>query len=118
MTDRNSRVIGFIAQKPGTANLLCDGDSAVVAGSEGKMHDYINSLGGEPAKPVYTMKKARFGHILECLKLGAAYSFDEESYGRFYSLAKDDNGKLTKFGEDSNRATLGAGTQMMRVQWL
>jgi len=32
--DNDIKVIGFISQKSGTVNLICDGDSAIVAGSE------------------------------------------------------------------------------------
>jgi hypothetical protein len=118
MIDKDSKVIGFIAQKSGTVNLICDGDSAIVAGSEKKMHDYINSIENENVKPVYEIKKARYGHIQKCLQLGASYSFDEESYGRFYPLAKDENKKLIEFGKDSNEVTQKAGTHLMRIKWI
>lgn len=119
MNDKGSKVIGFIAQKSGTVNLICDGDSAIVAGSEKKMREYIESAGNESSRLSYEIKKARYGHILKCLQLGAAYSFDEESYGRFYPLAKDENKKLIEFGKDSNEVTHKAGTaHMMRIKWI
>jgi len=52
------------------------------------MRDYIEQMEDRPSNAGYEIKKARYGHILKCLKLGASYSFDEESYGRFYPLAK------------------------------
>jgi hypothetical protein len=86
MVDIESKVIGFIAQRRGTFNLLCDGDSAIVAGSEKKMLAYISDSPNEKVSD-YEIKKARFGHILYCLKLHASYSFDGESYNRFHPLA-------------------------------
>ena len=116
--EKDSKVIGFVAQKSGTVNLICDGDSAIVAGSEKKMRDYVENMEKRLTKPGYEIKKARYGHILKCLKLGASYSFDEESYSRFYPLAKDENKKVIEFGKDSNEATHKAGTHLLRVKWI
>ena len=33
-----------------------------------------------------TIKKARFGEIVQGLRLGGKYAFDKESYSRFYPL--------------------------------
>ena len=93
MSDKESKVMGFVAQRKGTISLLCDGDSAVVAGSEKKIRDYISTSVGHSDSD-YEIKKARYGHILQCLKIGAAYSFDEESYDRFYPLAIQEGNKL------------------------
>ena len=35
-----------------------------------------------------TMRKTRFGEVLQGLTLGAAYAFDEDAYGRFYPLGR------------------------------
>ncbi len=48
MGDKESKVLGFIAQRSGTVNLVCEGDSAIVAGSEKKMHEYIASMDTSP----------------------------------------------------------------------
>lgn len=116
--NKDSKVIGFIAQQSGTINLICDGDSAIVAGSEKKMQDYIENIEKHSSKTRYEIKKARYGHILKCLKLGASYSFDEESYDRFYPLAKDENKKMIEFGKDANEVTYKGGTHLMRVKWI
>ena len=117
MDDKESKIIGFIAQRKNSIDLLCDGESAVVAGSEKKMESYLtNSFGNEIAK--YEIKKARYGHVLQCLKLGAAYSFDEESYRRFYPLAIQEGKKLIEFGKDANVVTGKTGLHLMRVKWL
>lgn len=36
----------------------------------------------------HTIRKTRFGEIMQGLSLGAAYAFDEESYGRFLPLGR------------------------------
>lgn len=118
MSNKESKVIGFIAQKMGTINLLCEGDSAIVAGSEKKMRDYIGSIENKLGNSSYEIKKARYGHILKCLRLGAAYSFDEESYRRFYPLTKDEGKKLVEFGKDANEVTHKTGIHLMRIKWI
>lgn len=118
MSEKESKVIGYIAQRTGTVNLVCEGDSAVVAGSEKIMREYIKSMESETAHSSYEIKKARYGHILKCLKLGASYSFDEESYNRFYPLAKDENKKVVAFGKDANEVTHKTGLHLMRTKWL
>lgn len=117
MSDKESKVIGFIAQRKGTIDLLCDGDSAIVAGSERKIREYIStSMGGSVSN--YEVKKARYGHILQCLKLGAAYSFDEESYNCFYPLAMQEGRELVEFGKDANQASGKTGLHLLRVEWV
>ena len=118
MSNKESKVVGFIAQKTGTVNLLCDGDSAIVAGSENNMRNYIESIENERGQSVYEIKKARYGHILKCLRLGAAYSFDEESYSRFFPLVKDEGKKVVEFGKDANEVTHKTGIHLMRIKWI
>lgn len=36
----------------------------------------------------HTIRKTRFGEIMRGLNLGAAYAFDEASYGRFLPLGR------------------------------
>ena len=61
----------------------------MIAGSNKTMSDYIDEVDPTGRKG-RTIKKTRFGEILRGLKLGAAYAFDEESYGRFYPLARQE----------------------------
>ena len=61
-------------------------DACVISGSVGAMKRYLAELDPERASEA-TVKKTRFGEILRGLELGAAYAFDQESYGRFYPLA-------------------------------
>ncbi len=79
------RVIGFFAYFP-DGNVVCDGDACIIAGSEAKMGDYVSRMG---LKGTPTVKKTRFGEIRKGLGLGAAYCFDEESYGRLQPHAAE-----------------------------
>jgi len=117
MSDKESKVIGFIGQRKGTLDLLCDGDSAIVAGSEKKIREYISTSMGRSTSN-YEIKKARYGHILQCLKLGAAYSFDEESYNRLYPLAIQEGRKLVEIGKEANKTTGKTGLHLLRVKWV
>ena len=79
------KVIGYLAYITKT-ELICEGDSCIIAGSREKMKSYIR-LKNPQMLGTATITKARFGDIKRSLKLGAAYSFDEEAYNRFYPLA-------------------------------
>ncbi|MCW5202409.1 MAG: hypothetical protein QTN59_07615 [Candidatus Electrothrix communis] len=81
----DSKVIGYFAYKSKT-EVICDGDACVISGSEQEMKNYINSVSPDSLKKT-TIKKTRFGEIINGIKLGAAYALDEQSYNRFYPLA-------------------------------
>ena len=81
-----STVIGYIAYRKKT-HPICDGDSCIIAGSELKMKAYLRQRNPHELKRVKIVK-ARFGRIKAALDLGAAYSFDETAYNRFYPLAQ------------------------------
>ena len=51
------------------------------------MTDYLRGIdpGGRTS---YTVRKTRFGEILQGMRLSGAYAFDSESYARFYPLAR------------------------------
>ncbi len=89
MSDRSSKVIGYFAYFSPERVVCADRQSCVIAGSEIEMKEYVNERFPHEAKSV-TIKKTRFGEILLGLKAGAAYAFDEESYGRFYPLAVEE----------------------------
>ena len=88
MSNRDSKVIGYFSYSSPT-EIVCTGDACVISGSEKIMSSYINEIDPTGQKK-RTIKKTRFGEILRGLKLGAAYAFDEESYGRFYPLALEE----------------------------
>lgn len=83
MDDR--KVIGYFAQKSAT-ELFCDNRALVVAGSEETMRKALALRAAVPG--TFTIRKTRFGEILAGLRLGGAYAFDEEAYGRFAPLAE------------------------------
>ncbi len=85
MADRDTKVIGYFAYLSAT-EIVCDGDACIVAGSEATMRRYLTISNPESLDRI-TIKKTRFGEIMKGMSLGGAYSFDEESYGRFYPLA-------------------------------
>jgi hypothetical protein len=37
----------------------------------------------------HTIRKTRFGEIIQGMRLGGAYAFDAEAYGRFFPLARE-----------------------------
>lgn len=83
-SDDDTRVIGYFAFIP-PLDVICDGDACVIAGSEDALRRYIGAQRGS-----YTLariRKTRFGEILEGMRRGGAYAFDEESYDRFHPLA-------------------------------
>ena len=59
------------------------------------MKDYLSKSKTKPPGKVKIIK-ARFGEILSGMRLGGAYSFDAESYGRFLPLAREQG---MNFGE-------------------
>jgi hypothetical protein len=86
LADRDSKVIGYFAYAAPT-QVVCTGDACVIAGSEAAMRRHLDEL--DPGGRIsHTIRKTRFGEILQGLRLGAAYAFDSESYGRFYPLAR------------------------------
>jgi len=53
------------------------------------MKEYISEIDSD-RRGFRNIKKTRFGEIVRGLQLGGAYAFDEESYSRFYPLAKQE----------------------------
>jgi len=70
----------------GAESVFCDGDACIIAGTAEKMREYLNQL--ESGEENERIKKTRFGEIMEGLKRGGAYAFDEESYDRFLHCAE------------------------------
>ena len=86
MSQPATKVIGYFAYFSPTWVVCTDVDACVVSGSSRAMEDYVVELDPSGAAKV-TVKKTRFGEIMQGLALGAAYAFDRESYARFYPLA-------------------------------
>jgi len=88
MPDRHSKIIGYFAYALPT-EVVCTGEACVISGSQLAMQEYISEIDPDRRKR-RTIKKTRFGEIIKGLLLGAAYAFDEEAYGRFYPLARQE----------------------------
>ena len=89
MADRSRKVIGYFAYASPT-EVVCTGDAGdacVISGSVRAMKAFLSEIDQDRQKG-HTVKKTSFGEILRGLKLGASYGFDEESYKKFYPLAR------------------------------
>jgi len=117
MGSKDTKVLGYIAAQPGTINVLCDGDSCIIAGSEKQMSEYITAFAVNP-KAEYRISKARYGHVLQAMKMGAPYSFDRESFSRFCPLAHEDGIEVVDFTPDIQCKADGPAVSLMRVQWI
>ena len=80
----DSKVIGYFAYSSPQA-VVCSGKACIISGSEEAMRQYLLRMG---AATKHTIRKTRFGEIMQGLSLDAAYAFDEESYGRFLPLGR------------------------------
>lgn len=74
------KVIGVFGTKRGVGQ-FCDNKALVVCGSEAALRKAMLSRGADPATMM--IQKARMGVIVEALRMGAAYAFDQEAYARF-----------------------------------
>lgn len=84
MAHADTKVIGYFAYSSPQA-VVCSGKACVISGSEKAMRAYLSEQG---ASARHTIRKTRFGEIMQGLSLGAAYGFDEESYRRFLPLGR------------------------------
>jgi hypothetical protein len=81
----DTKVIGYFAKLSPT-EVVCEGDACVIAGSEEEMKNYLKSISANALKQA-VIRKTRFSEIMNGIKLGAPYAFDEQAYDRFYPLA-------------------------------
>ena len=95
-------------------NVLCDGDACVIAGSPEAMRRIMARRAVRDAAS-FTIKQTRFGEIMTGLRLGAAYSFDEEAYNRFFPLAQMEGLSL---GPEDFSDPGPHGVHLFRVQWV
>ena len=85
---RDAKVIGYFAYMSAAEVICTDVDACVISGSSEAMERYVEELHpGQASKA--TVKKTRFGEIRLGMEMGAAYSFDQASYERFYPLARE-----------------------------
>jgi hypothetical protein len=93
MSKRQDPQIGYFARHRILPNVLCDGDSCIIAGSEALMKEYITKRAVGIFKPS-TIKSTSFSEIMKGISFGASYSFDELSYKRFKPLAEKEGLQL------------------------
>lgn len=73
-------LIGYLVHNG--VEVLCDGDGCVIAGSRHAIQAIVQRFGARFAD-MRTIQAAPFSDILDGLRRGAAYCFDEVAYGRF-----------------------------------
>lgn len=90
--DRHTTIVGYFAATK-LGHVACDGSACIIAGSYKTMKDYLAKAKTKmPGK--FKITKTRFGEILSGMRMGGAYSFDEESYVRFLPLAREEGMEL------------------------
>ena len=92
--------------------LICDGNAALVAGTKDKLRLYIRQRNPGALEKI-TIIKARFGDIKRGMNSGAAYSFDEEAYNRFYPLARKSGMDI---GPEDFSGETPTGLHFVRIQ--
>jgi len=86
--DRHDSIIGYFAATK-SGDVVCDGPACIIAGSYKTMKGYLATSRNKPPGKV-KITKTRFEEIRSGMRMGGAYSFDEESYSRFLPLARQD----------------------------
>jgi len=117
MKNKHKQAVGYFAVRMGTANVVCDGDACVIAGSQKEMNSYIFTLGRK--NPIdFDVKKTRYGEIFQGLKMGGVYTFDKRAYKRFYPIAKADGLSVVEFQIEDNSKPNDTAIPLMRVKWI
>lgn len=80
------------------------------------MQDYIAAVRSDP-KAKYRIIKARYGHVVQAMKLGGAYSFDREAFSRLAPLAQQDGIDLVDFTPDAQTRQEAPVIPLMRLTW-
>ena len=86
MSIHDTKVIGFFAYAFPSEVVCTDGAACIITSSQKSMEMYLAELDPQNNRK-RTIKKTRFGEIMQGMQLGAAYAFDEDAYNRFYPLA-------------------------------
>ena len=84
----DTKVIGFFAYASRNEVLCTDNAACIITGSQKSMEKYLKEFDPTGGRK-HTIRKTRFGEIMQGLLQGAAYAFDEESYDQFYPLARE-----------------------------
>lgn len=86
MAQSESKVIGVFAYRSRTEVICTDVDACVIAGSEEAMRHHYETMHSRRSDEL-TIRKTRFGEIIQGMMAGGAYGFDRDA--RFYPLAKE-----------------------------
>ena len=116
MKDSTRKVIGYFAIRKGSANMLCDGEALVIAGSAQLMTRYISKL-AEDSVSKYKVKKTRYDEILHGMRLGGVYTFDKVAYSKFLSLLKSEGNYIAEFKFADDPKPHPDAIRLMRVSW-
>ena len=87
MTPGNDQVVGYFAYMRRDQVICTEVDACVISGTSEAMRLYVEEVHPGQADNA-TVRKTRFGEIMDGLRRGAAYAFDEGAYQRFYPLAR------------------------------
>jgi hypothetical protein len=88
----------------------------VIAGSHKALTRYISKLIGD--NPVnYSIKKTRYSEILQGMRMGGVYAFDNKAYNKFLPLAKADGMPLAEFKVKDDPKPHKDAVRLMRVKW-
>jgi len=107
----STKVIGYFAHTS-DMSVLCDNDACIIADSKDAIKEYL-AHNSSLQVASYTIKKTRFGEIMQGLNLGAAYCFDEQAYNRFYPLARKEGMNI---GPEDFSGFSETGMHFMRIQ--
>lgn len=88
MPANETKIIGFFAYSSPREVVCTDNAACIIAGFQKSMEEYLKELDPHNRK-IRTIRKTRFGEIMQGLLQGAAYAFDEDAYSRFYPLARE-----------------------------
>jgi len=116
MSQDLDEVIGVFAFNEKTANVFCNEEACIIAGSKGKMKKYIREAPGIDPNSVPRIKKTTFAEIKQGIMMGAVYDFDEEAFERFKQVAAKDGLSFQDFGRDKRNG--GHGIKLFRVAFI
>ena len=116
MNGSNHKVIGYFAIRRGSPYILCDGEACVIAGSEQAMNSYIVKLAKEKPSS-YKVKKTRYVEIVQGMRMGGVYTFDNRAYERFFPLAKAEGMPVVEFEFEDDEKPHDDAVRLMRVKW-
>lgn len=109
-----SKVIGVFAYRARTEVICVNTDACLIAGSEEAMREYVSEF-TDSAPDELTIRKTRFVEILDGVRTGAAYAFDEQAYSRFLPLAREAGLSATEADFEKARAE---GRRFLCVRWV